>query len=371
MKVGILTFHASFNYGSMLQAWALQQVVKSLGNEVTIVNYRSAIQKRLYAHPFRIKSFRDVLSFGFRTLKYGFSYWSKGSRWKLFNSFLRQQLNIGKECGTEEELRETYKDLDVLICGSDQIWNPVCLDFSPIYFGNFHSKNKVKIAYAPSLGQHPETLEITVFKRNLMDFNAISVREKRGVDFFKNNRLFDDIEIVCDPTMLLTSKDYETLIEDRPLIEEPYLYYYAPSHHPSHLAIAKEEAQRLGLKLVCDTGYMSAKSNEHDIIYIKTAGPKEFLNLIKFSNYVSASSYHAIVFAILFHKKFTAINGDKDSRKMNLMSELGIEGRNASLSNKDIHPDYKNIDWDIVEKRLDDYRNRSISFLKKAFCYAQ
>lgn len=122
----------------------------------------------------------------------------------------------------------------------------------------------------------------------------------------------------------------------------------------------------MGLKLVCDTGYMTIAHKKGNIEYVKAAGPKEFLNFIKNAAYVSASSYHAIVFSILFHKDFTAINGDLDSRKMSLLNALGITTRNASITDKGIRPDYNSINWDEVEANLKQLRHNSLEFLKKS-----
>ncbi len=367
MKVGIITFHASLNYGSMLQAWAMQRFNEKAGRETIVVNYRNPIQQRIYAHPFYIKSPRDIAVICYRSLKYGTSYWKKRFRWALFNKFLHEELHTGLECSTESELKRNYGDLDALICGSDQIWNPKAIDFSPIYFGNFFPKDKIKIGYAPSLGQEPEKLDKSTFSGLIRDFEALAVREERSADFLKKSGLFADPKVVCDPTLLLDSTDYEPFVADKPIVAGRYLYYYAPTHKPSHLAVAMEEARKMGLKLVCDTGYMSLRHSKSDEIeYVEAAGPREFLNLIKNAAYISASSYHAIVFAILFNKEFTAINGDVDSRKMSLLNELGITNRNASISNHDIRPDYKSIDWDNINDRLESLRIKSSDFLNQS-----
>lgn len=364
MRIGIITFHASFNYGSMLQAWAMQSWLQKYGHEVKIINYRSVKQKQIYSHPFAINSLRSILALVYKTLRFGTAYWNKRYRWNKFNDFLNSELNISKEYNSVEELITTPLDIEVLICGSDQIWNPKAGDFSEAYFGNFVTSSIRKIAYAPSMGQNPEELDPSIFSNLIKGFDQIAVREKRSADFLRKYDLYPSAKVVCDPTLLLTKEDYTPLIDIRPLIEEKYLYYYAPFHHPSHLHIAKEEAQRMKLKLVVDTGYKSVR-REKDIMYVENAGPREFLNLIKNAEYVSASSYHAIIFSILFGKNFTAIDGNTDSRKMSLLNKLNITNRSAS-TNPYLRPTYNSLDWSIIYSRLNSLRAQSSNFLTNA-----
>lgn len=368
MKIGIITFHAAFNYGSMLQAYALQTYLSRQGHDVEIINYRSHYQKSIYYKPFDIHSKYSILSSFKRLLLYPSSLCRLKTKWELFNSFLNQNLKITKEYNTIHELERVPWDYDLLITGSDQIWNTGAPDSGEAYFGNFiNNANTKKIAYAPSLGQYPENVDTKFLKAQIRNFTALSVREEKAKYLLIKYGIAKDISVVCDPTLLLDVQAYERLYREEPLIQGKYIFFYTPVGLPlDYFKIVNDFAETLGMPVITERAYYpkDIKKYKHIMNYPEV-GPSEFLNLIKNATYVCGGSFHLQVFSILFRKEFYCINGDKDSRTHNLLVKLGLEDRIVSLSHPTIVTSHPTINYDNISNKLTYYREPSFDFLNK------
>lgn len=127
-KVGIITFHASHNYGSMLQAYALQQVVLSMGYDCEIINFRSITQKEMYMPIFmRGTLYGKCVRFIIQS-PYALGMLKK---YRLFEKFLKEELILSsKEYNTLKDLENADFSYDYYISGSDQIWNVHINDFN-------------------------------------------------------------------------------------------------------------------------------------------------------------------------------------------------------------------------------------------------
>ena len=368
MKIGIITFHASFNYGSMLQAYALHRVLKEMGHDVEIINFRSYASKQLYRYPisFDIKGY-SKLHLLFYYVKHLSNYVREIKKWNRYNKFLNEELAITKEFNTVEQLSNYDFGYDCLFVGSDQIWNINCDDFSEAFFGNFIDPSIKKIAYAPSMGPCPEVLDAAYFKQNLNNFYAVSVREPRSRDVLVNNNICSEVSLSLDPTLLLQASDYEDLYTSDPLIDGDYIFFYDPFVRPSNLKIALEIGKRRGLKVVVDRLYQKSAYKGNDNVYFYTeVGPKEFLNLIKYSRLVVAHSLHAIIFSILFRKDFYAIDGDEDSRMNYLLSNMGLQNRAINVGTHLIQDEGPINCWDSVFEKYVMQKKQSLLFITES-----
>lgn len=361
MKIGIITFHASFNYGSMLQAYALQTFLEREGHDVEIINFRTAKQKSMYPKPIRFNNYGNVKQNIKRLLFEPNTILPLLKKWSLFDKFLHNRLKITKEYSTVEELIQANFKYDLLITGSDQIWNTDCGDFSEAYFGNFINSTIPKIAYAVSMGPHPETKDPEFYKSEVMNFKAISVREQRTKSFLENNGICDNAQVVLDPTMLLEKEDYLNIINPKPLINKDYVFYYTP-FGPNHKVLkeAATIAKEKGLPIICDNSYyVNALKEYSNVIPYPAVGPEQFLNLIMNAKAVCGESFHLMIFSIIFGKEFYCINGDVDSRIQNLAKIAGFEDRMWSLRNKEknyIHPYKKSLSNKLEVARTDSMR---------------
>lgn len=337
MKIGIITFHAAFNYGSMLQAYAMQTFLENKGYEVEIVNFRQKSQKIGYPKPIDFSTLHNCKQSVKRILTAPSTILPLYKKWHLFDVFLHQYLHLTKEYSTLEELKNIHLDYDIFITGSDQIWNTKTFDFSEAYFGTFVDTLKTrKIAYAPSMGPEPEKQDVAYLKYLLQDFNNVSVREERTKNFLVDNNIYSDVSVVLDPTMLLEGKDYDRLYMSEPLINGDYIFYYTPGTiRHEFLSEAAKIGQQVGIPIICDSCYNPGDLARYDNVRpYPQVGPSEFLNLIKNAKIVCGASFHLMVFSILFEKEFYCMNGDVDSRMNNLMNVCGTEGRIWSVVDK-------------------------------------
>lgn len=329
MKIGIITFHAAHNYGSMLQAYAMQTFLERQGHHVEIVNFRPLSQKRGYSKPIDFTTKANIKKSIKRILLAPQTIAPLNKKWQLFDKFLHQYLNLTKNYSTLDELKAANFDYDILITGSDQIWNTKAFDFSEAYFGTFVDNKTKKVAYAPSMGPEPEKQDVTYLRKLFQGYSAVSVREERTKDFLVSNHIYDNVTVVLDPTMLLEGSDYDLLYGKKPLVNEDYIFYYTPGGvRHEFLSEASKIGKQMSLPVICDSCYSPGDLDRYDNVtpYIPV-GPAEFLNLIKNAKFVCGASFHLMVFAILFQKNFCCMNGDVDSRMNNLMKECGCEDR--------------------------------------------
>jgi len=372
MKIGILTFHASFNYGSMLQAWALQTYLTRLGHQVEIINYRSPFQKAYYYKPFDRNSkfaFKPSLKRLFLEPK---SLISMNRRWLRFNDFLNNQLNITKEYNSEKALSEANLRYDLVVVGSDQIWNTLAMDSNSTYFAEFLDKKIRKITYAVSVGPYVDKVDIEKIKKGSVGFDKISVREDATKDLFLKHGIGENILTVCDPTLLLKSNDYENLINPKPLVKEPYILLYIPrgvsmNNVIERFKIAQTLSKNLDVPIITERPFYKYQLKGFPEIRIQDAvGPREFLNLVKNAYCTCGSSFHLMAFSILFRKDFYNINGDKDSRTNTLLNRLGLIDRIISQDKKLINAPLHITNYDIVFEKLESFRQQSSDFLQSS-----
>lgn len=368
MRIGIITFHASFNYGSMLQAYALHKVLSDMGHDVEIINFRSKEQREMYHYPIRLSSpewskphmlIHYIVHFR--------EYIPQIRKWNRYNSFLKKYLVHTKEFHTVEELKKQDFQYDYLFIGSDQIWNTTCRDFSEAYWGNFCGNRTKKIAYAPSMGPFPELVDFNKIKNKLNNFHNVSIREEKTRGLLLKANIFKDIAITLDPTLLLSATDYDKLISHKPLIDGEYIFFYEPFIRPQYLDIALEVSRLYKTKLIIDRTYQpSSYRGFKNIHFYTNVGPKEFLNLIKHAKLVVGHSLHAILFSIIFQKDFYAIDGNKDSRMLSILTCLGLEKRAIDINTHTILDEIHIKSWDLVYEKLLHLKRESLDYIKKS-----
>lgn len=362
MHIGIITFHAAFNYGSMLQAWALQTYLEKLGHEVEIVNYRSTIQRLTYHKPLAWCRWDVALASIKRLLLFPSSIRPLNEKWHLFDDFMHRQMHLSKEYSSVEELQEQAKGYDLLVCGSDQIWNTCAPDSGPAYYGNwFHGR---KISYAASLNQ-PALVDLAFEREQIRGFDAISVREEASRRYLLDHHIATDVRVVCDPTLLLPASGYRPFVSDESLIKGDYIFLYCPVNIPySSFRLAEKLSQQVGMPVVTEKAYYPKDLRRYPHIHRHIAtGPREFLSLIRHARYVVGMSFHLLVFSILFHKNFYCVNGDKDSRTNNLLTKTSLLSRAVSLDADAIVPLPDISDWTEVDALLEKYIWESKRFL--------
>ena len=313
MKIGILTLQYPDNYGAMLQAYALQKYFYELGHNVSIINYlpidyyqnyaifdlskhlyiKNRIERLIYRHMYRKQHY-------------------------LFTSFRKNELNLTRKISADRIGRELSK-YDLVIYGSDQVWNDSINGHDEVYYGA-HVDNAKRISYAASFGKD----EINQFQYNMISkylkYNiGLSCRDLHGTEAInsvaQNNRCI----CVCDPVFLLDKGNWQKFSEGTS--HEPYIFYYALAKNASLNNATKQLSESLGCKVkkvhpLCQDLLGSGEME-------RFIGPKQFVSMIANAEFVCTDSFHALCFSIIFGKKIIVIpSPEKGGRLRTLLNVL-------------------------------------------------
>ena len=372
MKIGIITFNSAHNYGAVLQAWALQEYLKNQGHQVEIINYRLPATDRLYKifknrNPFKHGKLNKMVH-GLQYIKKMKTEPEKARKYRKFEKFINHTLNTTKPITKFKDLNKANFDYDIMIAGSDQIWNGgLTKGVNIAYLLAFGKEDIKRVSYAASIGRDeiPE-VEHSLFQRYLRDFDYISVREEKAKE--EISKLTDkEVSVVLDPTLLLDREMYDRLKKD-PKSNQDYIYV-----HNVHLKkidkrlnrVAEEMSKRTGLPIVHNREDYDF-SNE--LNKFTGGSPEEFIGYIANAKYVIANSFHATVFSIIYQKDFITIPHFQNPERMRyLLDSLGIV--NHLIGDIDELPEdlnELNIDYNKVEMDRLSLRKNSIAFLEKA-----
>lgn len=371
MKTGLVTFYHIHHYGALLQAAATERAVERLGGECEIVDYFVNQNNDLFRRPTGLGS-------AAADAHTALHYQALKTRYQRFEAFARRNLRIsGHRFESLEELRAAELPYDVILAGSDQIWNPKIFPdghFDPVFFGVFSQRRK--IAYAPSFGvpRIPEGMEDEL-RGYLAAFSHLSVRERQG------QKIVEDIAgktvpVVLDPTLLLT-RDQWAAMANTPSgypsggdLNTPrgYILCYCISRPGALAPYIQSLADRTGLPVVQLCGVRQKVHPRARCVL--DAGPAEFLGLFQNAAYVCTNSFHGTVFSVQFQKPFfTAVAPGElaepeSSRTFSLLSTLGLTER--IIGKGDTAGLDAGIDWAAVEARLDAARQSSLDYLRAA-----
>lgn len=362
MKIALITIHHANSYGGMLQALASQTVLSKYG-EVSIIDYKSAhLAKTMMLIRFGTEP-RDILRVG----KDLFRLIPRYKILKKFTAFREKYFHLTPKCQNLDELTLLAKSYDILVCGSDQIWNPNIIgEFDSAYFLNF-AKDKKKIAYASSAGsyQFSDTEEIKL-KEYLSDFSHLALREKNTSEYI--SKLLDDksVNTVIDPTLMLDKNQWNQLVqckEDKD--SEPYIFVYTLQKNPFVKSMIDRISKILNLKVIAidQAPYLGYHCDMH----YKDADPTLYLKLIAEASFVITNSFHGTAFAVNFSKPFITLQPETGiNRIQGFLTSVGLEKRlllneiNLNMILEDT------IDFTTAQQHLYSLRNQAKSYLDEA-----
>jgi hypothetical protein len=353
-KLGILTFHEAINYGAFFQVYALQTVLKSLGHQVCILNYRN--RHHHISEQRTLLSSRNPLTL-LSNLK------------KIMNfRYDQRQLLIypPKPLTKEKQFEEISRDIDITIYGSDIIWDceMQMLGCDPIYFGAHNFSKYGKISYAPSMGTAQGLLPMHL-SRHITDFQKISVRDEKTRNLVSKSIAKSDISVVVDPTILLAPRKWSELVGQRK-IKEKYLLIYCTHIPGSVKSQITEFAEKRGLKVIL----VGFKQRMRGIKKI-SVGPFDWLNLFAHADYVVTSTFHGTVFSVIFKKKFLVFrNLAIDAKAPHFLEKIGLlDSKYLDAEKQDINIDKcleEVLDYQRINKTLSHLREKSRVFLEEA-----
>ena len=364
LKTGLLTFYHIHHYGAPLQAAATKWTVESMGASCDIVHYYVNQNNALFRPPISPQNAASDLHTALH-------YAALSRRYRRFNAFERDILRVsGKPYKNLDKLRADAPPYDVLISGSDQIWNPLIFPdfrFDPVFFGAFSDARK--IAYAPSFGLSRLPVGMDEELRTyLAAFTHLSAREKAGQEILRAAAGLE-VPVVLDPVFLRTAQEWEAVAAPPDnLPEGGYLLCYF-IHPPAALsAYVRRLSDSLGLPIVQLCGIRRKVHPKARTVL--DAGPSEFVRLFRNASFVLTNSFHGTAFSILFEKPFfTAVapterEEPEDSRSYNLLRGLGLESRVTGIGGT--APPDAVIDWSSVGEKLSAERDASLTYLRGA-----
>ncbi len=360
-KCGIVTFHSAHNYGSVLQSYAMVMTMRKLGTDAELIDFR---------HPHT-------------TDAYEWRLWTpyKNWRWNLKDILLRGIMGIGKDrervfgdfidnklpkseriSGCKEIFPAQY---DVLVCGSDQIWNPVSTgENDPIYFLDF-GDTACKFSYAASAGssKFPQQ-EHDRYARCLKNLKSIGVREQFLHDYLKEEFGLESV-VNPDPTLLLNVDEWAGLETEYSKVPGQYLLVYTLAKVDETLAFARQVGTKLGLPVVqiCNTRGFKTKSKKNVDYNVTDASPQQFLWLFHHASFIVTNTFHGNMFSVIFRKDFVHydVNGN-DSRITTLHEAIGLK-KTRMIKNVDALTE-RQIDYQRIESLINAYANKGIEYIK-------
>lgn len=369
-KVGLVTFHCAYNYGTALQAFALQQSIDGMGCECKIVDYRSETVTRWDKLP-DLKTVRSVGSL-LRFLQDGLVL--KGShlqRMRRFEEFWGNQFRLSRRYRSYEDLKASPPQCDAFVCGSDQIWSSFVTGRDKTYLLEFAGPGVKRIAYAPSFASSTLTAEESeVYRGALSQFSALSVREVQGRDLI-NRMMGREVEVVLDPTFLPARSLWEGLARPQ-AVPGPYILCYMIGAHPNAREMALAIGRKSGCRIVDICGKV-INSIDPRFHVVRNAGPREFLWLFQNATCVLTGSFHGTAFSILNRKPFwTFLHPDDEDRGTGLNTRLTslleiLNLRERLIRRGSACPDSPfDIDYGRVEGPLEAEISRSLKYLRDA-----
>lgn len=327
-KVGIITMHKVRNYGSALQAYALQEVIRSMGYEVELIDY-------LFPNEYH-KSLRPKESFFTKILLFLvqlFYCFPQVKRDKIFSNFYKKFFCLSPiQYKSKIEIDKNPPQYDIYVTGSDQVWNSKYIGNDTTFMLSF-TNSKAKISYSSSFASEVVDVKYKELYANyLSNYSALAVREQNGRKIIREilNR---DSSVVLDPTLLLSQKDYDKLsMQSNIEINEPYILAYILGYsfnpYPYIETLINHIQSKLKMKvylLSVSNTKMLFKSNSKRL---QKVGPCEFVSLFKNSSFVITTSFHGTAFAINYQKPFySLIEKNKDDRLLSLLELLKLKDR--------------------------------------------
>lgn len=382
-KVGaVIIMHPGHNnYGTSLQGFATIKVIQKLGYSLRIIRYNKKRTFKEVATTFIGLMRSGVLNVIYRQwiqkrIKKKYSEYTKAveKRTIVVNRFKAKYFDSISDFYTGyDTLCEGSKNYDVIFVGSDQVWGPLSL-YSRFYNLLFVNESVPQFSYASSFGQSyifDWQKEGTSKYLNKMD--AIGVREIRGKEIVEELSQ-KNATVVADPTLLLTRQDWENVIVDsKAEIRGPYILSYVLGPRKDVRKTIMELGQRTGLKVLAfrHMDWYEPADEVFGDVPIYDADCLDFVKLLKNSTFVCTDSFHCTLFSIIFQKKFLTFYRVSPTEKMSSHSRidsiLNVLGLQSRLFADDAYTQIqKDIDYLIVDARLEVLRNESLVFLKNS-----
>ncbi len=376
-KIGLLNFHYSdHNYGAVLQAAALADVVTQFGYNAehidfipVIIEQKKTLRQRLVA----VLAALGVKSFLKRLLGKKVYIKSQVTGSEVFEQFRTTWIARSAQTYTASTQLNTIGTTYVaVVVGSDQVWRPGMFvnkqQDVAAYFLSFLPDSVKRISYAASFGVDKwEETQNSALTKHVHDaikkFNAVSVREQTGVAICRDH-FGVTAQHVLDPTLLNGVAFFQRVVTQAQVApQNKHVVYYKLDVDTAFISAIKH----IGDIFQAPTEDIYYQKSEAGYRYIPVA---DWLAKIRDSKFVVTDSFHCVCLAILFNKEFICFaNKDRGlARLQSLLASLGIEGRlcDEQQSLASFFAECKSIDYNNVNTKLAELRIGSLAFLKDA-----
>ena len=361
--IGIITYHHYYNYGTMLQALALQGKVEQLGYQAELIDFKQdnslsryeMLKLRIKRMPVYIKERKKYRALADSREKIK-------EKNELFEQFYKTYLHVGKKkYTTTQQLMENPPVYDGYVVGSDQTWNPFVANSPEAFFLPFVENKSKKGSYGPSLAVKSLSDEKEKeYRKKLSNFSFLSCREQDGAQLL--SRITQkEVKCVLDPTLLLSAKEWGKYCEFE-IPKEPYILVYFLGEKSEHRRAVEKIQKLTNWKIISlPAAYLEMENNDYKKVW---GGPKEFLSLIRGAALICTDSFHGTMFSINFQRNFFSFckssDSEESSENSRLYSALNIFGLSNriihnmdNLTAEDISIDYKNVIPILEEQRRD------------------
>ena len=371
-SIGIITYHHYYNYGTMLQAYALQKKVELLGYASELIDFKQnntptklqLLKIRTKRLPAYIREHKKYATLAASKDKFS-------ERNQAYEQFYQKFLKVGSQRFTNSnELKANPPQYDGYVVGSDQTWNPYVANNPEAFYLSFVADDRKKGSYAPSLAVSQLTEDQKImFQERLQGFRFLSCRESSGAKLLEET-LCRQVPSVIDPTLLLDCDEWETVFLDE-RVAKPYILTYFLGDVKEHRVFVHKLAKKTGMKVVAiPVSYLDIIDPVSENHWV---GPDKFLILIKNAEYVCTDSFHGTMFSINFGVKFFSFCKTKDVEKSSENSRLysalelfGLSSRLVSNKNEDqLLWELPEIDYDAVQEALIQERERASKYLSE------
>lgn len=340
------------NYGSLLQAYALQTAIEKLGHSCRAICYKA---EKKYG------------------LLHSLLYYRRNH---AFADFRKNAIHHTRRYLDFAALKADPPRANVYITGSDQMFNPRWTKSDPSFFLQFLPEEKrnayKKISYSSSFAVKEIPPELTaVYSAALSDYDALSLREQSGVELAEK-LTGKPASLCCDPTILLTREDWLKFAEKaKRKIRRPYILCYNLNYMADPYPMANEVERRVqkefGLPILFLNG-SKADLKKPNAKVIKNATPYEFVDLFMNAAFIMTSSFHGTVFSLHSGKPFIAYHladTKSDGRVYDLLARCNAINHAMPIASEPALAPLSSYAADVGAARaLLEFRNDSLGWLK-------
>jgi len=365
-KISLITLQNVPNYGSVLQCYATEQIIKNMGYEVETLNYLPKRMTKLgMLENIKYKNQKLERSIFLRTIARIIIFPSYLLRFRIFKKFRDKYLNMTKKVYKKySDILSNLPKADIYCTGSDQVWNSEWNDeIDKALFLNYVPDNKKRIAYAASFGKiELEASEKDKIKEMLKKYDRISLRESSGVNIVNDLGIKGAVNVV-DPTLLLSGNEWRKITSNKYNYEK-YILVYNLNRNKKIDNYAKNLSKKTGLKIL----YLSYQLHEFYKKGKMVCNPKveDFISLIDNAEYVISDSFHATAFSLNLNTQFIIVYPGKfNTRLQSLLKLLDLENR-VAINDSDLRIIENKIDYKLVNKKMIKMRDESLNWLKKS-----